>query len=98
MAAFFLSKYSGRTDKVKEPSLKFWWADNWPELVISTLLVTMVMILLLMGAFEFKIAEWLQSQDMPFIVVILPRLASSAIIGWFGTAVIYKVVSKKAKV
>jgi Fe-S oxidoreductase len=32
---YFLIKFVKRADKTKEPSLLFWWKDNWPELLLS---------------------------------------------------------------
>ena len=45
---YFFTRFTNRTDKVKEPSLQYWWKDNWPEL-ITIFLFNIVLMLLVIG-------------------------------------------------
>lgn len=63
---FFLSKYSGRTDKSKEPSPDFWIKDNWEELAAISLFDIGLMLLVFQGGFNLNfekftsLPEWVQ--------------------------------------
>jgi hypothetical protein len=44
---YFLIRFTNRTDKSKEVTIKFWFKDNWPELVVTFSLDLMAMIVLM---------------------------------------------------
>lgn len=44
---YFLIRYNNRADKSKEFSFKFWFNDNWPELLTTFSLDLLVMIILM---------------------------------------------------
>ncbi len=45
VAIFFLVRFGNRTDKTKEPNLKFWLQDNWEQLSAVILFDAALMIL-----------------------------------------------------
>lgn len=63
---FFLSRFSGRTDKSKEPDLKFWLKDNWEELTAIALFDIGLILLVFDGGFNLNferfpsLPEWVQ--------------------------------------
>jgi hypothetical protein len=95
MGVFFLGKFNGRTDKTKEPSLGFWWKDNWPELVNSLLITCALMIILSLASTELNFDAILAK--LPFHLGLAPKPIAAFILGAGGSAFAYKIVNKKAK-
>ena len=94
LALFFLRKYAGRTDKTAEPNWKFWWNDNKVDLISAVLVVTILMTLMLMGSISLDLDTLVKDYSIPYIVILSPKLAISAIIGYFGTNWMYGKFSK----
>ena len=51
---FFISRFNGRKDKVKETSISFWFKDNWGELISIALFDIALMMLVFIGGIEFN--------------------------------------------
>lgn len=94
LALFFLRKYAGRTDKVKEPDLKFWWKDNKIDLISAVLVVTIFMTLMLIGSVAIDVDGILKKYEVPFVIILSAKPAMSALIGYFGTNFAYGKFSK----
>lgn len=92
--AYFLIRYSNRTDKVKDFNVKFWLKDNWPELALTFILDLIAMILLLDQ--DTNITEFL-SKYLPMGLVVSSKLIGAAAcglgIGYGG----YEFVKRKIK-
>jgi len=94
LALFFLRKYAGRTDKVKEPDVKFWWKDNKVDLLSAVLAVTILMTLLLMGSIVIDLDGIMKQYEIPFVLIASIKPAASAFIGYAGTNWMYGKFSK----
>jgi hypothetical protein len=103
IASYFLNRYANRKDKVKEPTLIFWWKDNWPELVQILLFTFSGMIIILMPGTTIsidsalnnlihKLPEWAQIDVMAPSKPII-----SFIWGLGGSALVYFLFRKKSK-
>lgn len=66
IATFFWVRYANRTDKIKEPSLKFWWNDNKDQLISILLIDVLLMSFVFMGGMKINfekitnLPEWIQ--------------------------------------
>ena len=92
IALSFFVKYSNRTAKQKEWSLKFWADDNYIELIISML--SMIMLIIIASKSEFN-NEYL-SETYPWIKSIPMDLIVAGLVGYMNNALWYWIV-KKAK-
>lgn len=51
---FFFVRFANRTDKTAQPSLKFWFKDNWEQLICITLIDIALMLLVFQGGFKIS--------------------------------------------
>jgi hypothetical protein len=91
---YFFMKFNGRTDKTKEPSLKFWWKDNWPELVLAFGFDTLAMVILMNKGTD--LTGFLASK-LPAGIVLPTRLIIGAACGLGIGGGIYELISGKCK-
>jgi hypothetical protein len=92
---FFLNKFNGRKDKTTEPSIKFWFKDNWPELVIISLFDMALMILLVFGGLKLDFTKLLPS--LPDGVTVAGDWAACFLIGLFLAWAFYALIKKKVE-
>jgi hypothetical protein len=91
--SFFLNRYDGRKDKVKEPSLKFWWNDNWAQLMNILVWDAILMTLLIFGGIKFDLT---QIEAVPKWLAVLGDAGISAGIGLFGAYAGYMMLRRKS--
>lgn len=66
IVTFFWVRFANRTDKAAEPSFKYWWKDNYEQLISIVLIDVILMILVFMGGLKLNldkfpnIPEWVQ--------------------------------------
>ena len=66
IVTFFWVRFANRTDKTKEPTLKYWLADNFEQLIGILLIDVAIVMLVFVGGLQLsleKIAtlpEWVQ--------------------------------------
>jgi len=99
LAIIFLSKYASRSTKT-EPSFKFWWNDNWVELVQGLLLTFCLMVILNLTTFDntgFTI--WLSEKfvKLPEGTELPAKEVVSLALGWLATWAVYWLNKRKAK-
>ncbi|MCK9429728.1 MAG: hypothetical protein M0R17_06955 [Candidatus Omnitrophica bacterium] len=92
--AYFLIRYNGRTDKIKELNMKFWWKDNAPEFILSFILNLAVM-LIFMDA-DTNITEWLTS-FLPSGIVVPIKLVVGFACGLGLGKGVYELFKEKLK-
>lgn len=88
----FLSKYNNRREQDKTFSLKFWVADNWPELVITILFDAALVLLVMVGDIQINVSEFL-----PEWVSSAGGLTISFLLGLGLAAGIYEIFKTKVK-
>jgi hypothetical protein len=63
---FFWVRFTNRTDKTIQPTFKYWWKDNYEQLISVVLVDAMLMIFVFMGGLKLNlekfpnIPEWVQ--------------------------------------
>lgn len=93
--AYFLYKFITRSKKTIAPTLKFWWKDNAPELLLSFVVDFAVALALIgeVGNFDPAkmtfIPEWL---PFGFVVKLF-----FFFIGYGGGLLVYNILQKKVK-
>jgi uncharacterized membrane protein SirB2 len=95
IATYFLRRFSTRTNKDKEPSIAFWWKDNWPELTQILLFTTGIMIILLLPSTTIVLDE--QLAKLPVILQVASKPVVSFGIGLGLSSLIYGIFLKKVK-
>ena len=90
---YFLQRYSNRKDKTSF-DFKFWFKDNWNELLIAFIFDLAAMIILLDPETSIDVSqlEW-----MPAYLILPIKLVASFLIGYGGGWAIYAVFQKKIK-
>ena len=89
---YFLNRFSGRRQKNKTFSLRFWLTDNWPEFTVILLVDISLMILLLSNDISFDMAAVL-----PDWVVKTGDLTVSWVLGLGMASLVYNIIRKKIK-
>ena len=92
---YFINKYAGRRNKTKF-SFKFWFADNWPELVSTLLLNIALMLLLLQPETTINIDGWL-AQNVPFGLAIAVKPLFAFLLGLGLSSFLYGMFRRKLK-
>ena len=92
---YFLMRFNGRTNKVKEPDIKFWIKDNGVELLIITLFDVSLMLLLLKGGVVVDLNKYFPS--LPDGLAFAGDLAICWLIGLMIAAGIYELIKTKQK-
>ena len=95
IAIYFLSKYANRRNATKF-SFKFWFSDNWPELVSTILLNVALMLLLLQHETTINIDEWLAS-NVSFGLSVAVKPLFSFLLGLCLSSFLYKMFKNKLK-
>lgn len=92
--AYFLWIYNSRKDKSSDFSFKFWFKDNWNELLFTFVFDLAAVLILLDPETHIDLTkiEW-----FPAWLVLPFRLVGSFLIGYGGGWAIYLVFKKKAK-
>ena len=92
--AYFLYRYNTRKNKIENFSFKFWFKDNWPELLMTFVFDLAAVIILLDPETSIDITkiEW-----FPGWLVLPFRLVGSFLVGYGGGWAVYLVFKKKAK-
>ena len=89
---FFLSRFSNRKDKTTEPSIKFWFKDNWEQLITIGLFDVALMILASKQALNIDFSkltflpDWLQ---------LVGDVALFFVIGLLGAYLAYEGYQKR---
>lgn len=93
--AYFDLRFINRKDK-SNFDIKFWFKDNWPELLFTFLLDLIAMIILMDS--DTSITDWLNSK-IPLGLVLPAKLIFAAFcglgFGHLGYEMIQKTVKKK---
>jgi hypothetical protein len=92
---FFLLRFDGRADKIKETSLGFWAKDNWVECIVIALFDFALLILGLYGGLQIDFTKLFPL--LPEWVTIGGDLALSFVIGLFGGYLGYSLVKTKVE-
>jgi len=87
----FFVKYSNRTVK-NRGSLAFWIKDNWPEMVVSTLSMVILMIIFQKSTFS----DTIFIEKVPWITSLPMDLVVAALAGYLNNTIWYAIV-KRAK-
>ncbi|HOF92534.1 MAG: hypothetical protein GX467_02965 [Rikenellaceae bacterium] len=93
IAIFYVIRLVNRSTKNKL-SLKFWIKENWPELLITTLINFCVLILLLHHATDVSA---LLEKFVPSGMVLAGKPAAAFAVGLFASYMIYEYVNEKLK-
>lgn len=92
---FFWVRFTFRKNKTKG-NWKFWFNDNFEEMVSIALFDTILMILLLRPETQIGLDAWLQNH-VPLEVHVAIKPAASAIIGLFFAWFFYTLYNRKVK-
>ncbi|HPF93328.1 MAG TPA: hypothetical protein PLV65_05310 [Tenuifilaceae bacterium] len=92
---YFISKYANRRNATKF-SVKFWFADNWPELISTLLLNIALMLLLLQPETTINLDEWLAS-NVPFGLSVAVKPLFAFLLGLGLSSFLYKMFKNKLK-
>ncbi|MCU0379331.1 MAG: hypothetical protein MUC78_13840 [Bacteroidales bacterium] len=92
--AYFLNRYINRKEKKPGFDFKYWFKDNWPELLFTFLFDLAAIIILLDPDTVIDVTklEW-----FPVWLVLPVKLAGSFLLGFGGGWAVYTVFKKKAK-
>jgi len=104
LAVIFLSRYASRSTKT-EPSISFWWRDNWVELIQGLLVTFLFMVILQLTSFNnesfstwfMALVKRLLNFDLPSDVILPAKEVISALIGWVATGAVYWLNKRKSK-
>ena len=97
---YFLSRYANRSNK-SNPSLKFWWKDNWPEFTQSILWVFALMSILtsdnaVVDSRRFQ--DWINKYiNFPDGMVLPAKMVISFLLGLFISKIQYWYNKSKEK-
>lgn len=86
----FIVKFIKRTDKTKEPDMKFWLKDNYWECIASFGFMSILMII--GSETEFKEEEILSK--IPFVKSLPLDLIFAALVGYYNNVIWYAAVQK----
>ena len=92
---YFISKYANRRNATKF-SFKFWFGDNWPELVSTILLNVALMLLLLQPETSIDIDSWLAA-NVPFGLHIAIKPLFAFLLGLGLSSFLYRMFRNKIK-
>jgi len=93
--AFFLFKYIRRSKPEQPLSIKFWFVDNWQELLLTFIFDFAAMIILLDNGTRIDLTSLLSA--LPANVELSAILLVSFIVGFGGGWGIYTMLKKKVK-
>jgi hypothetical protein len=93
--SFFLNRFEKRTDKVKEPSLAYWWKDNWAQLMNILIWDVALMLLVMFGGLHVDFTKL--APTIPSWITVVGDGALSFGIGLFGAYAGYMLIKKKAE-
>ena len=95
---YFIGRFSQRKSKTIQPSFTFWFKDNWPELIQTSLLNFAIMLIISMKQLSVNMDIWLQ-EKLPYISIdpVVAKAILSLGVGLIITHMVYQSYLSKVK-
>jgi len=93
--AYFLNRYSNRTDKTIAPSFSFWMKDNWSQLLLAFIFDLAAMMLVMDAGTTVDVTNWLN--QLPIGIVVPGKLLLAFGCGFGLGAGAYELLKKRSK-
>ena len=93
IASSFIVKFLNKTDKASKLDFMFWIKDNLPEVILS--LISMTILLIIAAKTEFD--DVVIGKSIPFIKSLPMDLIAAAFIGYLNNTLWYWAVAKGKK-
>ena len=96
IVTFFWIRFANRTDKTLQPLLKFWWKDNYEQLIGILLIDAAIIMLVFVGGLQLSLEkittlpEWVQLSGDAAIFYL-----TGLVFALFGYEAIKKVILDK---